>query len=235
MQKRTREIIALIMLVVLGIAGVCAMAWYILVGHNWNAAATNIDERIGSMEGYTVVLCTGSAPTLAAQREASISQPMLEEQNFGAFGDSKALEEEEAIADLASALASYAGKGAQIVRIDLNDPGFYADPIIVSRNGMRFAIFSASGPRADLVAHYKAKRLERYNIDFTICIIDDLEAVERGLGAINLAICTDLDAAGNEGRYIDRTYVVGVPYKGDLGAIVMAPSGFLSMKTVDDV
>ena len=121
------------------------------------------------------------------------------------------------------------------MRVDLNDTAFYEDPIIVSRNGKRFALFSVSGPRPDVVAKRMAKQLERYDIDFTICIIGDLEAVKRGLDGIDLAICTDLDDAGNEGRYIGKTYVVGAPYKGDLGAIIMSPSGFLSAKTVEDV
>lgn len=59
MEKRTREIIALVMLLILGIGVACAMAWYILVGHNWNQAATHIDDMVGSMDGYTVVLFDG--------------------------------------------------------------------------------------------------------------------------------------------------------------------------------
>ena len=59
MEKRTREIIALVMLLVLGIGVACAMAWYILVGHNWNQAATHIDDMVGSMDGYTVVVFDG--------------------------------------------------------------------------------------------------------------------------------------------------------------------------------
>ena len=49
----------MILLIVLGVAAVCAMAWYILVGHNWNQAATHIDDMVGSMDGYTVIVYEG--------------------------------------------------------------------------------------------------------------------------------------------------------------------------------
>lgn len=61
MEKRTREIIALVMLIVLGMIVAGAMAWYILVGHNWNQAATHIDDMVGSMDDYTVVVYDGVA------------------------------------------------------------------------------------------------------------------------------------------------------------------------------
>ena len=40
-------------------AAVGAMGWYILVGHNWNQAATHIDDMVGSMDGYTVIVYEG--------------------------------------------------------------------------------------------------------------------------------------------------------------------------------
>lgn len=59
MEKRTREILALILLVVLGLSVAFGMGWYILVGHNWNRAATHIDDLVGSMDGYTVIVYDG--------------------------------------------------------------------------------------------------------------------------------------------------------------------------------
>ena len=62
MDKRKREIIALVLLVLLGIVVASAMAWYILVGHNWNKAASHIDDFVGSMDGYTVIVYEGVVP-----------------------------------------------------------------------------------------------------------------------------------------------------------------------------
>lgn len=60
MQKRTREIAALVLLAVLGAGAMLAMGWYILAGHGWNVTASNIDDSIGQMDGYTVLLIEGT-------------------------------------------------------------------------------------------------------------------------------------------------------------------------------
>ncbi len=232
MQKRTREIIALVLLVVLCIGGVCAMAWYILVGHNWNATATSIDDRIGNMNGYTVIVCEGSIPSLAIQYEESRAQPMLEQQNYG-LSASESQNEAEPVLTVGEAVERYLEKGSQVVTIHTDDPSYYADPIIVPRNGKRMAIFSVTGPRADLQSRNVMKSLADKDVDFTICIVDDIVAVERGLGDVDVAICIDVEDAGEEGRYIGRTFVMGSPYDGRVGAIIMAPSGFLSSKMLD--
>lgn len=232
MQKRTREIIALILLIVLAIAGVGAFSWYILVGHNWNEAASNIDDHVGDMGGYTVVLYEGVVPTEVAQYEMSISQPMLEEQNYGELG----IEGQDASAfvpvQLADAVESYRGKDAHVLTIDASDLRAYEDPVITVRDGKRIAIYSVKGPRPDLASRIMLKELQRYDIDFTICITDSQEAVDDGLGSVNVAICTDYEDVGVKGHYIGVTYSVGSPYLGQVQAVIIAPSGFLSSKVV---
>lgn len=75
MQKRTREIAALVLLVLLAAGVVAAMAWYVLVGHGWNVAASNIDDRIGSMSGYKVIVYEGTLATGSASGAASPASP----------------------------------------------------------------------------------------------------------------------------------------------------------------
>ena len=97
MEKRTREIIALVMLLALGLIVAGAMAWYIFVGHNWNKAATHIDDLVGSMDGYTVVVYDGvvkrpkpkeatntSSATLAKEGSSSSASPAGEESGSSA-------------------------------------------------------------------------------------------------------------------------------------------------------
>lgn len=233
MQKRTREIIALVLLIVLGIAGASAMAWYILVGHNWNEAASNIDDHIGAMEGYTVVLYEGAAPSGAAAGTEAQGTP--EGQSVGEAPASGAAESSaEPPITLAQAAESYLEKGAQVVMVDIADPSLYADPVIVPRNGKRIAVFYSGGPRADLAARQTAKGLRAYDVDVMVCITDDFAAVERGLGRVGIALCTDRKAFGVNG-YIGRTYAVGVPRAGQVGAVLLAPSGFVSSKELSSL
>lgn len=109
MQKRTREIIALVLLLVLGVGVALAMGWYILVGHNWNVAASNIDDSLGQMDGYTVFLVQGTRPL---ERDAADAAPDLsanQETLSGADTKSLGIQGEGAIASENNAASSQVG------------------------------------------------------------------------------------------------------------------------------
>lgn len=62
----------MVLLALLGIGAACAMGWYILAGHGWNVTASNIDDSIGQMDGYTVLLIEGTRdPAAIAAKEAA--------------------------------------------------------------------------------------------------------------------------------------------------------------------
>lgn len=55
-------------LIVLSLLG---LGWYLIAGHSWNVAASNIDDTFGSMDGYTAIVYEGTAvPKAAGEREA---------------------------------------------------------------------------------------------------------------------------------------------------------------------
>ena len=235
MQKRTREIIALFLLIGLCIAGVCAMAWYILVGHNWNEAASNIDDHFGQLDQYTIVLVEGSA-TYSIDGENAGSEAddraMAAKRHSvgGALKESGAgslLDEDPVL--LANADMAYVEKGAQTITVRPGDPEFYVDPVIVPRNGKRIAIYSVSGPLSDYQSRFAMMRLSRKAVDFSICVIDDANALNRGIGDVDIAICTDPKTRLEPG-YIGRTFAISAPYVGQVAAVLVAPSGFVSSK-----
>lgn len=71
MAAPARNIAALLLLGLLAIGGICAMGWYIFMGHGWNVTASNIDDSIGQMDGYTVFLLEGTRPPVTASRSAA--------------------------------------------------------------------------------------------------------------------------------------------------------------------
>ncbi len=232
MQKRTREIIALVMLVVLLIGTACGVAWYILVGHNWNEAATNIDDRMGSMEGYTAVLYAGTA----AASPSSDSKPVSES------GASKSSQSSESpLAEIEAGLesltvddvaASYREKGAQVIIVHADDLSSYEDPVIIERNGRRIAIVSATEPAPDLAVRKTIKSLGDYAIDFVICVLEKPSSIGTGFNRVNIAITTDIEEADSGSGYVGRTYVVSPFDQNEIGVILIAPSGFLSCKSI---
>lgn len=55
----SREKIALAVFAGLIVLSLCGFGWYLLVGHSWNVAASNIDDTFGSMDGYTAIVYDG--------------------------------------------------------------------------------------------------------------------------------------------------------------------------------
>ena len=272
MQKRTREIIALGMLAVFAILAICGVSWYIFVGHRWNEAASIIDDRVGNMDGYTVVLYEGLLPEdevreLVSSSRISGAVALMEEEErlsgeaegtpssdaSDVAGQDGAQDEGDEAVAISGAVAaietgevrikpplsleefseSYKGKSAGVVTIHVDEPERYYEPIIVLKNGKRIGVFTASSHRPELSVRKAVKELRLQGVDFVICIVDDLDAVRRGIGRVNIVICTDVKSMGKDAHYVGMTYVVGVPYEGQLGAVVVSPSGFLSSKTID--
>lgn len=42
------------------VLSLCGLGWYLLAGHSWNVAASNIDDTFGSMDGYTAIVYAGT-------------------------------------------------------------------------------------------------------------------------------------------------------------------------------
>ncbi len=60
MSSRSREKIALFVFMALIVLSLCGLGWYLVAGHSWNVAASNIDDTFGSMEGYTAIVYSGT-------------------------------------------------------------------------------------------------------------------------------------------------------------------------------
>lgn len=72
MASRTREKLALLVFALLILLGLAGVAWYLVVGHSWNVAASNIDDSVGQMEGYTAIVYAGT--TLPEKTASSTSK-----------------------------------------------------------------------------------------------------------------------------------------------------------------
>ena len=62
MSNRTREKQALVVFILLVFIGMGGLIWYLFAGHSWNVTASNIDESVGQMEGYTAIVFDGTMP-----------------------------------------------------------------------------------------------------------------------------------------------------------------------------
>lgn len=60
MSVQSREKIALFVFMGLIVLSLSGLGWYLLAGHSWNVAASNIDDTFGSMDGYTAIVYPGT-------------------------------------------------------------------------------------------------------------------------------------------------------------------------------
>ena len=112
--KRNRERSAVLLLVALLVAGACALFWYITgVGHSWNYAATAINDRAGSLDGYTVVLVDGvaKATNSVKDREQKQAQTVESEKRLAEIEES--IEDSGLEADAVAAVAKTALDAAE--------------------------------------------------------------------------------------------------------------------------
>ena len=61
MSPHLREKAALAVFAALIVLSLSGLGWYLLAGHSWNVAASNIDDTFGSMDGYTAIVYAGTA------------------------------------------------------------------------------------------------------------------------------------------------------------------------------
>ena len=210
------------------------MVWYIFVGHNWNVTASNIDDSIGQMEGYTVFLYEGTNPSPEARERLSDAQPMLDDESRGnATRDWKAHSKEPVSG--ADAAQSYRDKGAVVFTLDATNLAKYADPFVVERADKRVGLFSVLEPFRKTVARSSVVYLNRHEADYVVAMTNDPKLCEAGLPGIAIIICNDDEGESPNGDYVSSSYCVGVPYVGEVEAIIMSPSGVLSSKTITEL
>lgn len=220
MEKRTREIIALVLLVLLGIAAVCAMGWYILVGHRWNVTASNIDDSIGQMEGYTVLLVEGTR------------NPKPEDLESFDPGDVSDKSTETKAIDMDALIESYQEKGAEVYALAAFETGSYGEPLVVSRGNHRVGIAALAYPARPAAVAMARKQLAHQRSDFTVVFTNDEALTQSKNPGVDIFILDIPDEEPLSAQINHGSYWVSTPLEGEVEAIIVAPSGVISSKTL---
>ena len=237
MGKRTREIVALVLLVVLGIAVACTMAWYMLVGHNWNQAATHIDDLVGSMDGYTVIVYDGVAkrPKQQAADGSASTRAESSEGSSSAGASSPTSKRKSSKKVKASSVAkSYRKKGASVLVIAKNYAWAYDEPVILLRGGKRVGVFSFTGKyRYSFVKfNHSLHYLQAHDVDSIIAVVDDKSLAKKPPDGVNLLVVMRNAGIPASGSKKGQTFCVDSPYRGEVQVVIVSPSGVVTSRTV---
>ena len=251
MRKRTREILALVLLGIFAIVGASAMFYYIVVGHNWNVAASKIDESIGTLDGYTVVMFTGtrtpaSLTSSSSSSSGSSSSPSAasDEASSASASSSSSTNSKKALAKakkrekklLKEAEAVYREKGARVFTVHADDLGRYSDPFIVAKSGERLGFMSVLNN--ELRSHVRANiaELSQGSPDYVVAVTNDPTldtCAEDGLlDGVSIAICDGSKGLLPHEEWHGSTFCVNAPRHGKVGIVIIAPSGVMTAKTL---
>ena len=231
MGKRTREIVALVMLALLGLIVLAAMVWYIFIGHNWNIAASNIDESIGQMDGYTVILYEGQTLPSTERNRISSNQPLLDDENRGLQKPDEEPEQNEPVS-MHEAASYYRQMGATVFMLKPQAPYAYDPPIVLNKNGFFIGIYYADGSTPRLEAQLRAADLATRGVDLSVLLVNDARMLNNTLSSVDIIICTSDEGLSSNGEYRDSTFCVDSPIIGQVQTIIISPSNVLTSKTI---
>ena len=225
MSSQSREKIALVVFAALIVLSLFGLGWYLLAGHSWNVAASNIDDTFGSMEGYTAIVYAGTeapAEKDAGKKSATASA------NTSSGSSTKTLVTVDKTKD------SYEEKGATVFSLDVEHPERYEEGTILKKGSHRFGVFSVSTPRPLKEIEKQVAYFSKYKVDFIVVITPAKSYVEH-VKDIDIVVSTQDEDLFVMGETIDGTFFVDAPVRGSVGAILISPSNVVSAKVIEEL
>jgi hypothetical protein len=252
MATKSREKIALIFFFCLAITGLGGLIGYLSLGHNWNVAATNIDDATGTMSGYTVLVFEGllpgetciaphapgsqkdeasgsvTGPALTLKTKELLAKALLSVNETTSVNKTSALNPTLTLADVER---SYTDKQASVFGLDVKNSSYYHGGIIVKRGNHRFGVFSIDKSDSYLVIEKKILYLTSQEVDFIVAITPSKELVEK-IDGIDIALSTKDENLFVMGETINSTFYVDSCESGAFGVVYVSPSNVVSAKVV---
>lgn len=250
LSHRSREKIALAVFAGLIVLSLCGFGWYLLAGHSWNVAASNIDDTFGSMEGYTAIVYDGVEHPVdpedlegagTAEDDEPVAPGLLSATGSGTGSGSAArgaaaggLSSAKKGATAAEAKMSYEEKGATVFSLDTADPRRYEEGTILKKGAHRFGVFSVLDPRPVRSIERQVAYFTEHEVDFIVVLTSDSELLEDVEG-VDIVLSVGDEELFVMGETVDGTFFVDAPDKGSVGAILISPSNVVSAKVIEEL
>lgn len=229
MKASSRNRIALVLFVAIIALVIVGFGLYLVVGHQWNRAATSIDDAAGDMGGYTTILFEGTGAPASRNPDDA---------------------ETRALSTVPLALVSqdYRDKHSDVLVLDAVDEDQYRTPRVVERNDRRFGIVSFDSSDTAASMRQTIRQLKKRNAQCVIALVPNRKLVS-GVDGIDIVIdCKTEPAtpAANKraktaddhvnGTFGDRkTHVVSTGTVGTVKAVIISPSEVISTRVVDSL
>lgn len=253
----SREKNALIALAMLVIVFVCIGVSYVTnAGKTWNLAASVMDDTLGSMEGYSVIVYEGTVepepeeelPVLdaseteleEAEAEESVQSPIdsaveLAESYEPTFLPLEEYKEPAERIYVSDVRTEYESKGASVLSLDSHAPWKYSQPGFYYVSDKLVGVLSIESPLpATRMAEY-SKFFNEAGTEVVMCITPRRAYLETLEGVDIVLVTGDDEGYTTIGSNEDDTFVVRAPENGTIGVILITSSNVVSSKAISEL
>lgn len=195
MDKRTREKVALVVFALLVVFATVVLVGYFTTGRSWSVAASIVDDRVGRMDGYTVVAYAG-----VVEEEGGTGFEDPDVAHGRSEGDAVDPQSEQGSASSSASEATTASGGSSDLGASTGDAGPDGDPVA----GVVESFGSFRPPLPDQDGS-DAQGDESASDDSDSSVLDDASI---GVGAASsigldvLALYADLVPSFSQGVYV---------------------------------
>ncbi len=244
--KIPREKIALLIFAVLLVAVGLTSIGYFYTSRNFNVAASYVDDQVGSLGDYTVVVYNG---TVQPEEE---DDP--EADDPGAFwldgslstdkeGSDAQKEEGSRILDLGDAESQLGGKiflsevndlyrekGASVLSLDLSQPGYYDEPQVFTAGDRKIGVLEIDYYVSDRKLRKITDELREEGATAIICITRTTALIASPASVDVLIVTSAEKGVTPEGAFVDGCFIVRTPEVGSIGALVINHANVVSAR-----
>lgn len=254
--------IALIIFFVLIIAGGAALMTYFWTGRSWIVAATVVDDSVGELDDYSVILFSGTSEPEAEKPSTDPSDQKATQGDSDAGGNtniSDVLSDNEykatSISDLINSAYQLADKrsesdkervfvsdvrdlyelrGAKALTLNVANPEIYSEPTTLHAGNKTIGIFSVSAYASRSEMKKLIGGVKEDDPDIIICIAPR-RAFLSTLDDVDVAIFTDESVDYYQPNPRDDSLIVFAPEIGDTGVILISSNNVATFKVVEEL
>ena len=143
-------------------------------------------------------------------------------------------EESKPPVDVDEAAASYEGKGASVLVLDLSDSSKYDEGTILKRGDRRIGVFSVKFNEPLPKVQAKVDYLKSQSVDFVVAITPDKFFVQKATG-VDVVISAKSEGLFFMGETIDGTFYTDSPLVTQVGAVLISPHNVVSSRDIDEL
>ncbi|WP_282209131.1 hypothetical protein [Parvibacter caecicola] len=244
--KITREKIALLIFAALLAVVAAASVSYFFTSRNFNVAASYVDDQVGSMEDYTVVVYNGTVEPQEESDAADTAAPWMGNgAPAGQEGTDAQVEEGRKILELGEAEDGlghkvylsdvndlYREKGASVLSLNLTKAGQYEEPQLFTVGERKIGVLEVSAYVSERKLKKLADGLRERGASSVICIARTTVLLASPASVDVLIVTGPEKDLSVDGGFVDGTFVVRTPDVGSVGALVINHANVVSARVI---